>query len=118
MRLPGRLLEDCVATLGELRPATLVRELSKVHECTYRGPLRELFTRAQSDADMCRGEVVLLVAGADPAADDDAAREALDRVLGILLSELPLKQAAHLAAQICNVRDNESYKRALKLKGG
>jgi hypothetical protein len=32
------------------------------------------------------------------------------------LAELPLKQAARLAAQIASVRDNEAYKRALQLK--
>ena len=34
----------------------------------------------------------------------------------MLLTELPLKQAAHLAAQITEARDNEAYKRALQLK--
>lgn len=111
------VLEDCAATLGGPRPATLVRELSKLHESVYRGSLEELFTRAQADPDMGRGEVVLLVGGAPPLDDEDAAHQALDRVLGILLAELPLKQAAHLAAQICEIRDNEAYKRALKLKG-
>ena len=38
---------------------------------------------------------------------------ALDRVLAPLLAELPLKQAAQLAAQITEVRHNEAYKRAL-----
>jgi hypothetical protein len=37
-------------------------------------------------------------------------------VLKILLAELPLKQAAHLAAQLADVRDNEAYRRALELK--
>jgi 16S rRNA (cytidine1402-2'-O)-methyltransferase len=37
-------------------------------------------------------------------------------VLLVLLAELPLKQAAHLAAQISGARDNEAYKRALVLK--
>ena len=41
---------------------------------------------------------------------------ALDRVLKLLLAELPLKQAARLAAQITETRDNEAYKRALQLK--
>jgi 16S rRNA (cytidine1402-2'-O)-methyltransferase len=41
---------------------------------------------------------------------------ALDRVLSLLLTELPLKQAARLAAQITEVRGNEAYKRALHLK--
>jgi hypothetical protein len=39
-------------------------------------------------------------------------------VLSVLLAELPLKQAARLAAQIVQVRDNETYKRALLLKAG
>jgi hypothetical protein len=39
-------------------------------------------------------------------------------VLKPLLKELPLRQAAHLAAQIVSVRDNEAYKRALALKEG
>ena len=53
-------------------------------------------------------------------ADDDRGADghggALDRALKILLAELPLKQAAHLAAQITSARDNEAYKRALLLK--
>jgi 16S rRNA (cytidine1402-2'-O)-methyltransferase len=40
----------------------------------------------------------------------------LDEVLRVLLAELPLKQAARLAAQITAVRDNEAYRRALQLK--
>jgi hypothetical protein len=38
-------------------------------------------------------------------------------VLNLLMAELPLKQAASLAAKIVEVRDNEAYKRALRLKG-
>jgi hypothetical protein len=37
-------------------------------------------------------------------------------VLTVLLEELPLKQAARLAAKIVPARDNEAYKRALRLK--
>jgi 16S rRNA (cytidine1402-2'-O)-methyltransferase len=39
-------------------------------------------------------------------------------VLKILLAELPLRQAAQLAAQITEARGNEAYKRALQLKDG
>jgi 16S rRNA (cytidine1402-2'-O)-methyltransferase len=113
-------LEDCITAFGEARGATVVREATKLHETTYRGSLLELRTRANSDEDFGRGEIVLLIGGAPQAADtDDADSEAkahLDKALTVLLAELPLKQAARLAAQITGARDNEAYKRALVLK--
>jgi 16S rRNA (cytidine1402-2'-O)-methyltransferase len=114
-------LEDCAAVFGGERSAAVAREITKMHEVTYRGSLRDLVARATEDADFARGEIVLVVAGAPQApADDERGADghggALDRVLRILLTELPLKQAAHLAAQITETRGNEAYKRALHLK--
>ncbi len=112
-------LEDCVAAFGEARAATVVREATKLHETTYRGALLELLSKSQSDADFARGEIVLLIGGAPQTATGDADSEGkaeLDKVLTALLAELPLKQAARLAAQITGARDNEAYKRALFLK--
>jgi len=119
-------LEDCAAAFGAARPATVAREITKLYETTYRGTLSELAARAAADGDFIRGEIVLLLGGApaQPSAGEAGAGEsgadghggALDRVLKILLAELPLKQAAHLAAKIAQVRDNEAYKRALLLK--
>jgi 16S rRNA (cytidine1402-2'-O)-methyltransferase len=112
-------LIDCAARLGAERRAALAREITKLHETLYRGSLEDLAARAAEDAHLSRGEIVLVVAGAEPAAaaaGDDGHGGALDRALKPLLEELPLKQAAHLAARIASVRDNEAYKRALELK--
>jgi 16S rRNA (cytidine1402-2'-O)-methyltransferase len=110
-------LEDCVTAFGEARAATVVREATKLHETTYRGSLRELLDKSSTDADFSRGEIVLLIGGAAETADGDSeAKSRLDKVLIALLAELPLKQAARLAAQITGARDNEVYKRALFLK--
>lgn len=112
-------LEDCVTAFGEARAATVVREATKLHETTYRGSLRELLEKSSTDADFSRGEIVLLIGGAmraDSADGDSQAKSRLDQVLIALLAELPLKQAARLAAQITGARDNEAYKRALFLK--
>jgi 16S rRNA (cytidine1402-2'-O)-methyltransferase len=81
----------------------------------YRGVLAELAARARHEPDFARGEIVIVIAGAAPrrASPEDAD---LERVLGVLLAELPLKQAAALAAKILRLRDNETYKRALQLK--
>jgi 16S rRNA (cytidine1402-2'-O)-methyltransferase len=111
-------LEDCVTAFGAERAACMVRESTKLHETTYRGSLRELLNKCKTDADFSRGEIALLIGGAPqaPADEEGEARAQLDRVLIALLAELPLKQAARLAAQITGVRDNEAYKRALLLK--
>ncbi len=115
-------LEDCAEVFGGERNAAVAREITKLHETTYRGALRDLAARAGSDADFSRGEIVLIVAGAPQKSAEaegggaDGHGGTLDRVLKILLAELPLKQAAHLAAQITEARGNEAYKRALRLK--
>ena len=111
-------LEDCALVFGVERRAAAAREITKLHETLYRGTLAELAARARAEADFTRGEIVLVIAGApaETAGGADGHGGALDRVLGPLLAELPLKQAAELAAQIASVRHNEAYKRALALK--
>lgn len=118
---PHRLaatLQDLVDAFGAERAAAIGRELTKRYECTYRGTLGELAQRSERDADMTRGELVIVVAGADAqAADARAAREQeAGRVLGVLLGELPVSQAARIAAQITGTGRSEMYARALALK--
>jgi len=121
---PHRVLEtlaDCVGVFGARRVGAAVREATKLHETTYRGTLSELLSAARTEADFARGEIVLLIAGAQQAsapgdAGEDGHDGALDKALVALLKELPLKQAARLAAQITGARDNQAYKRALLLK--
>ncbi len=114
------MLEDCAEGFGGERPAAVAREITKLHETCYRGTLAVLAARAAAEPEFGRGEIVLVVHGAPAAAADESGADghggALDRVLAPLLAELPLKQAAHLAAKIAQVRDNEAYKRALALK--
>ncbi len=82
----------------------------------YRGTLAELAELSVGDADMTRGEMVIVVAGADAA---DEGNEAQDReathVLECLLDELPVSQAARLAAKITGRSRKELYERALQL---
>ena len=109
-------IEDCAAAFGDARTAVVVREATKLHETTYRGALHELLVIARGDADFARGEIVLLIAGVPPTHASEGRDESLDKTLAVLLKELPLKQAAALAAQLTGARDNEAYKRALELK--
>jgi 16S rRNA (cytidine1402-2'-O)-methyltransferase len=115
---PHRLeetLRDMGEAFGAGRAAAVCRELTKHFESAYRGSLHELAARSASDADMTRGEAVIVVAGAAPL--DDAERRELEstRVLQALLQELPVSQAARLASQITGARRKDLYDRALEL---
>lgn len=62
---PGRTaatLADLAAACGADRPAALCRELTKLHEDVWRGPLADLAARAAREE--VRGEVTLVVSGA------------------------------------------------------
>ena len=77
--------------------------------------MAELVRWAGEDAAAGKGEVVILVAGA--AAAEGASGADADRVLKALLAELPVKQAAALAAEITGLKKNQLYDRALELAG-
>ncbi len=108
-------LSDMQAILGSQRQAVLARELTKTFETIRSGTLAELSQWVAEDANQRKGEIVLLVQGA-PAADPDDLDPEAERVLKILLQELPLKQAATLAAEITGVRKKKLYARGLELK--
>lgn len=66
-----------------------------------------------ADDNRRRGEFVVAVSGPPPREGLDAETE---RVLGLLLAELPVKQAAKLAAEVTGAAKNALYQRALELK--
>ena len=119
LEAPGRVAE----TLAELaavdagRPVAVVRELTKLHEEVWRGPLADAadeFGRRQA-----RGEVVLVVGGAAaPGPAEDAAVEAAVRaVLGVDPSAGPRQVADRVAASL-GVPRRRAYEAALRVRAG
>lgn len=106
-------IDDLAAIFGPERHAVIARELTKAFEQIQGGPLTELRTWLAADPNRTRGEFVVLVQGAEPPPDGDVLPEA-QRVLAILLRELPVKQAAALAAEITGARRNALYQWALE----
>ncbi|MCG8294952.1 MULTISPECIES: 16S rRNA (cytidine(1402)-2'-O)-methyltransferase [Pseudomonas] len=107
-------LEDMEAVFGGERSAVLAREITKTFETLKGLPLAELRAFVQGDSNQQRGECVVLVAGWSAPEDDQAVSTEAQRVLDLLLAELPLKRAAALAAEITGVRKNLLYQLALE----
>jgi 16S rRNA (cytidine1402-2'-O)-methyltransferase len=65
----------------------------------------------EDDADQQRGELVLMVAGRT-----DAESGPDDRLLRLLLEEVPVRQAASIVARFTGAPKNAVYRRALALR--
>lgn len=113
LEAPHRIaaLAEALAVLGE-RQVTVGRELTKQFEQIATMACGTLSQWLQADASRSRGEFALVL---HPVAVEADAGEA-DRVLGLLLQELPVKTAVKLAAEITGAPRNELYQRALEMK--
>ena len=110
---PGRAaatLADLAAACGPGRRASLSRELTKLHEETWRGPLGELAGRAASVPP--RGEVTIVVAGNEgdgdqPAVGLEEGRREVDRLVGEGMSR---SSAAREVAQRTGLARRELFR--------
>jgi 16S rRNA (cytidine1402-2'-O)-methyltransferase len=115
---PHRILDclaDMSAAFGEEREAVLARELTKTFETIRHATLGELCEWVAEDANQQKGEFVLLLHGAT-VVEEDEEREG-KRIAEVLAEELPLKQAAALAARLSGGRKNSLYQHLLDKKG-
>jgi 16S rRNA (cytidine1402-2'-O)-methyltransferase len=114
---PHRIVECAVALAAAFEPTRQVvfaRELTKLFEEIHRCPLSEAAAWLAADAHREKGEYVVLLEGATEA--EDAGDAEAERILTLLVAELPLKQAAALTAQITGRKKNALYERALQMK--
>jgi 16S rRNA (cytidine1402-2'-O)-methyltransferase len=117
LEAPGRV----AATLGELasvdgeRRVAVVRELTKVHEEVWRGPMADAATAFAEN--QVRGEVVLVVAGAPPAGPvgDDVVDDAVRQRLRLGPGEGPRQIAGLVAAQL-GVPRRKVYETVLRIR--
>lgn len=115
---PHRVIEcvvDMAAILGAERRVTITRELTKTFETIHRCLLGEAVTFLQGDPNQQRGEFVILVEAASVKEAGPISEESM-RILKLLLSEIPLKQAVKLATEITGAKKNALYEFALRLQ--
>jgi len=106
-------LRDMVTVFSGIRQAVIARELTKTFETLQRDSLDALVEWVDQDQNQQKGEIVLLVHGAPERqhSDDD-----IDRLLSVLMADMPLKKASDLASQITGIKKNQLYQRGLALK--
>ncbi len=106
-------LEDMLTQFGKDRRVVIARELTKQYETIIDQPLGRLLQTMAADTNQQRGEFVLMVAaGENPVME----KGFIDRVLQVLVEEMPPNQAARIAARISGQPKRELYQLLLKLK--
>ncbi len=112
-------LVEALALAAPQRSVTLCRELTKQFETIVTCAAAELPAWLAADANRLRGEFVVVLhaltpapAGETPAVSDDT-----QRMLRVLLRDLPLKQAVALAAELSGAPRNTLYALALAWRG-
>ncbi|WP_444915744.1 16S rRNA (cytidine(1402)-2'-O)-methyltransferase [Microbulbifer sp. TRSA007] len=108
-------LEAMAVVFGGNREAVIAREISKAFETFQLMPLAELVEWVRADSNQQRGEIVLMVRGAERSRESELDGEA-QRVMSLLLAELPPKKAAAIAAEITGVKKKVLYNWSLEQK--
>jgi 16S rRNA (cytidine1402-2'-O)-methyltransferase len=106
-------LADGLAARMPARRVTLARELTKQFETVHTAAAAALPAWLAEDANRLRGEFVVVLHAAPAAAAADALPPAALHALRVLLRELPLRQAAALAAEIAGAPRKALYAQAL-----
>jgi 16S rRNA (cytidine1402-2'-O)-methyltransferase len=104
----GSCLTDLAAAMGSERRAVVCRELTKLHEEVKRGTATEL---AEYFSDGTRGEIALVVAGAEAQIVDF--ESALAQVRQLLSTGTKLKDATTEVAEATGLSRRELYEAAL-----
>ena len=115
---PHRILEclsDMTTVLGTQRQLTIARELTKLFETIHTCTLDKAVAWIKADHHRQKGEFVLLVAG-QQAQEKSEISDQTQKTLKLLMTELPLKQAVKLTAEISGENKNALYQLALSIK--
>ncbi|RYY74139.1 MAG: 16S rRNA (cytidine(1402)-2'-O)-methyltransferase [Gammaproteobacteria bacterium] len=113
---PHRVLEtlqDMIAVFGAEREVVVAREITKTFETIEGGKLSAIAEWVAADSNQQRGEIVLMVHGASKLDSVEISAEH-ERIMRLLLEEMPVKQAASLGAKITGLKKNFLYDWALK----
>jgi 16S rRNA (cytidine1402-2'-O)-methyltransferase len=108
-------LQDMAEVLPPDRQVVIARELTKMHETIVKTSLAEILKLVAEDANMRRGEFVVIVDGATIDEKQHIITSEQEKILSVLLSECSIKTAVAMAVEITGVRKKLLYQAALEL---
>lgn len=108
-------LQDMAEILPPDRQIVIARELTKLHETIVKTSLAEALKLVEEDANMRRGEFVVIVDGATIDKKEQVITPEQEKILRVLLGECSIKTAVALAVEITGVRKKLLYQAALDM---
>jgi 16S rRNA (cytidine1402-2'-O)-methyltransferase len=111
-------LQDMAEVLPLDRQIAIARELTKLHETIVKTSLAEALELVGHDANMRKGEFVVIVEGAAPDKKQPIITPEQQKILSVLLKECSIKTAVAMAVEITGVRKKVLYQAALDMGKG
>lgn len=109
-------LQDMCAVLPCDREIVIARELTKIHETVVKRPLGEALLLVENDANMRKGEFVVIVSAAPSERQSDTVTAQEKKLLKLLLLECSVKTAAALVAEMTGGRKKSIYQAAVAMQ--
>lgn len=109
-------LKDLEQVCSGNRKVTLARELTKLYETICTAPLDQILLKMKQDANMQKGEFVVLVEGlpANQQAENQLSPED-EKVLSLLLEHCSIKSAVKIATELTGARKKLLYQAGLDM---
>ncbi len=109
-------LQDMAEILPPDRQIVIARELTKLHETIVKTSLAEALKLVEQDANMRKGEFVVIVDGASVDKKQQLITPEQEKILRVLLRECSIKTAVAMAVEITGVRKKLLYQAALDME--
>ena len=93
--------------LDKNRKISIAREITKIHETILRGTIEEMIRISDTDSNLSRGELVIVLEGSDKEYDDFDKK--LDYLHTSLSKDIFLKQFSKVFSKISNRSAKEIY---------
>ncbi len=114
---PRRILDTAKvlsAVFGE-REIMVAREMTKTFETFYRTTADKLYDLLSNDPNSGKGEMVVVLYPYREKSQDQVISPEAEKLLKLLLSELPVKKASKIVSEMFSLSKNDLYKFALTM---